>query len=434
MRIYLLALVIGLIVGALASAFHYCLKTAFDLHAKVASLFSGDGMTVIIVAALLGAVMMGVAFVLVRRFAPEASGSGIQEIEGAMVGVRTIRWRRVIPVKFVSGVLAIGSGLVLGREGPTIHIGGCVARMVGEKAKASVDTMNTLLAAGAAAGLSAAFSAPIAGVLFVTEEMHSRFNYTFIALHATIIASITAKVVNDQVFGMGPALPIQLKILLPHLVQPKELLVLVLSYLVLGGLIGVCGAGFNAVLLGCLRISDRLGRHKMLIAAASLGAAAGALMIIAPDFVGGGESMIEAVFSSSPGLGFLVALLVVRTAMTFLSYSAGVPGGIFAPMLALGTLIGLGFGYSVQEVFPNADLHAGAFAVAAMGGLFAATVRAPLTGIVLVAELTSTFELLPAMVITCVTASITAQSLGSTPVYELLLARALEGGNSRKTA
>jgi CIC family chloride channel protein len=222
-----------------------------------------------------------------------------------------------------------------------------------------------------------------------------------------------------------------LEIWLPQVAQAELILVLALSYLVLGVLIGVCGAGFNAVLLACLRISDRLGRRKMLIVAASFGAVAGALMIIAPGFVGGGDSMVEGAFSSSPQLGFLVALLVVRTVMTFLSYSAGVPGGIFAPMLALGTLIGLGFGYSVQEVFPNADLPAGAFAVAAMGGLFAATVRAPLTGIVLVAELTSSFELLPAMVITCVTASITAQSLGSTPVYELLLARTLRRAENR---
>jgi CIC family chloride channel protein len=119
------------------------------------------------------------AVAIVRRFAPEAAGSGIQEIEGAMQGLRAVRWARVAIVKFVGGVLAIGAGLLLGREGPTVHMGGCVGRMIGEKKGADAHGMNTLLAAGAGAGLSAAFSAPVAGVIFVTEEMRRRFDYNF---------------------------------------------------------------------------------------------------------------------------------------------------------------------------------------------------------------------------------------------------------------
>ena len=392
MRAYLSAIVIGLAVGTLGSAFHYFLDATSDLHIRVASLFSGDGMSPALVAALLGAAMVGLAFVLVRRFAPEAAGSGIQEIEGAMAGLRPVRWRRVIPVKFVGGVLAMGSGLVLGREGPTIHLGGCIGRLIGEKTQSDTDTMNTLLAAGAAAGLSVAFSAPLGAILFVTEEMRRRFNYTFISLHAVIIASISAKLVNDQVFGMLPQLPLQLQTWLPSLPALKELLVFLPLYVVLGGLIGIFAAGFNTALLGCLRISDRLGGRTMLIIASSVGALAGALMVVAPEFAGGGESLVKELFSKSPALGFLVAILVVRTVMTFLSYSVGVPGGIFAPMLALGTLIGLGFGTLAQDLYPTVDMHTGAFAIAAMGALFAATVRAPQTGIVLVAEMTASFK------------------------------------------
>jgi CIC family chloride channel protein len=149
-------------------------------------------------------------------------------------------------------------------------------------------------------------------------------------------------------------------------------------------------------------------------------------MIVVLEYVGGGDRMIQTVFFSYPALGSLVALLAVRALMTFLSYSTGVPGGIFAPMLVLGTLIGIGFGSFGQALFPQVVLHPGAFAVAAMGGLFAATVRAPLTGIVLVAELTASFELLPAIIITCLTASITAQMIGSKPIYEQLLKRTLK--------
>ncbi len=126
-----------------------------------------------------------------------------------------------MPVKFVGGVLAIGAGLVLGREGPTVHLGGCIGRTIGEKAKASAETMNTLLAAGAAAGLSAAFGAPFASILFVTKEMRNRFSYTFVSIHAVALASLIAKVMDDQVFGMGPLLPIPLKISLVNYPRSK---------------------------------------------------------------------------------------------------------------------------------------------------------------------------------------------------------------------
>ena len=426
MRIYLLAVVIGFGAGVLSSAFHYCLQKVFYLHDKVAALFSGSNMNATLAAALLGAAMMTIAVILVSGFAAEAAGSGVQEIEGALKGLRNIRWQRVIGVKFISGVLAIGAGLLLGREGPTIHMGGCVGQMIGEKTNSDGHTMNTLIAAGAGAGLCAAFSAPLAGVIFVTEELRREFNYNFVSLHAVIIASIVAKVVNDQVFGMGPSLPINLKILLPTSPDPEILFINVPLFLVLGVIIGVSGAGFNTAILGCLDLSDRLSRPVKLFVASALGAAAGALMIVGPEYVGGGDRMIQTVFSSHPALGSLVALLAVRALMTFLSYSSGVPGGIFAPMLALGTLIGISFGSIGQAFFPHAGLHPGAFAVAAMGGLFAATVRAPLTGIVLVAELTASFNLLPAIIITCLTASITAQMLGSKPIYEQLLNRTLK--------
>lgn len=432
LRLYLLALVIGLGVGVMGSAFHYGVNVAFDLYSEIPVLFSGNRTTIVLVAALLGAVMVGASVLLVRRFAPEAAGSGIQEIEGAMGGLRPVRWRYVFPVKFIGGVLSMGAGLVLGREGPTIHLGGCIGKFVGEKTRASTETLNALLAAGATAGLSVAFSAPLGAIIFMIEEMRHRFKYSFASLHAVIIASITANIVSDQVFGSMPQLPVKLQKWLPKLPPPEEILFFLPFNLVLGALIGILGARFNSGLLSCLHISDRLGRRSMLIVACSVGAVVGALMVVAPDYVGGGEKLATELFSKSPALGVLLALFVVRWIMTLLSYSMGVPGGIFAPMLALGALIGMSFGNVAQEMFPHVNVHAGSFAIASMGALFAATVRAPLTGIVLVAEMTASFELLPAMIVTCMTASIVAQSLGSRPVYDLLLERTLEQSENGK--
>lgn len=426
LKVLLLAFLVGLAAGSVGAAFHYCLNQAFAVHASLAARFAVEPGMAVGIAVVMGSAMAGAAFLLVRRFAPEAAGSGIQEIEGAVSGLRTVRWLYVMPVKFVGGVLAIGAGLVLGREGPTVHLGGCVGKMIGEKAKASPATIHILLASGAAAGLSVAFGAPLASILFVMEEMRGRFRYTFVSIHAVAISSVTAKVVNDQVFGLGPLLPIQLKRSLADVVHfPAELAAFLPIFIGLGILLGVCGAGFNKTLMACLGVLDRCSARTMFLFTVCLGGLAGALMLLAPAVVGGGEMLVESVFADKSHFWVLLVLLVVRSAMTFLSYGTGVPGGIFAPMLAIGALVGMCFGTVAHMIMPDLVTYPAAFALAAMGGLFAATVRAPLTGIVLVAELTSSFGLLGPLLITCIFASATAQLLGSQPIYESLLARTM---------
>lgn len=430
---YLLAFLVGTIAGSLGAAFHYCLDTAFAIHSAIGEKFAEDSVTAVLVVGLLGAVMAGASYALVRKYAPEAGGSGIQEIEGAMEGLRPIHWLRVLPVKFVGGVLAIGAGLVLGREGPTVHMGGCIGRMIGEKARVSPETMNMLLAAGAAAGLSSAFGAPLASVLFIMEEMRIRFKHTFVSIHAVAIASFTAKVMDDQVFGVGPLLPIQLKSTFAEIVPfPAEVVGFLPLYMGLGILIGACGAAFNATLMTCLAVLDRCSARTRLIFATSLGGIAGALLLLSPGCVGGGDTLVQAVFANQADVAILLTLFLVRGAMTFLSYGSGVPGGIFAPMLAMGALVGMCFGSIAQDLIPGVEMHPGACALSAMGGLFAATVRAPLTGIVLVAELTSSFGLLGPLMVVCVAASISAQLLGSKPIYDSLLTRTLASGTDSK--
>jgi len=424
-RIYLQALLIGIIVGIVGSAFHYCLDNAPDIYHIVITLFAENKYEMALFAALLSSLMVALAFTLVHRFSPESAGSGIQEIEGAMIGLRVIRWHRILPVKFIGGVLSMASGLVLGREGPTIHLGGSIGKMVAEKFNANKNSMNTLLAAGAAAGLSVAFSAPLGAILFVTEEMRQRFNYSFVALHAVIISSITAKLINDQVFGMSPDLPAQLQRWLPKLPSTEQIVYILPLFILLGLIIGLLGAFFNTVLLNYLNYTDRLQQRSKLIIAMSVGAIAGALLILQPVFVSGGESLVKDLFTNAPTLSVLLTIFLVRLGMTFLSYAVPVPGGIFAPMLSLGALAGLGFGLAIHEIIPLFDIHAGSFAIAAMAGLFAATVRAPLTGIILVSEMTASFELLPALIVTCMVASITTNSLGVRPIYDLLLDRTL---------
>ncbi|MDW2020375.1 chloride channel protein, partial [Vibrio sp. 704] len=150
----------------------------------------------------ISALLAFVGYFLVHRFAPEAAGSGIPEIEGAMDNIRPVRWWRVLPVKFFGGMGALGSGMVLGREGPTVQMGGAVGRMVTDIFRVKDDdTRHSLLASGAAGGLAAAFNAPLAGIMFVVEEMRPQFRYSLISIRAVIISAIMANIVFRAING-----------------------------------------------------------------------------------------------------------------------------------------------------------------------------------------------------------------------------------------
>ena len=412
-RLYLAATLIGALAGLTGAAFHALLDQAAAgrgmLHGVLETAAVPGWLLLMPLCAL---VLLG-ALWLVRRFAPETAGSGVQEVEAILAGERRLRWQRVLPVKFVAGTLAVGSGLVLGREGPTIHMGAALGQMAGERLAPQPRERRALLAAGAAAGLATAFNAPLASIVFVTEELREHFEYRFATIQSVILACCAAVVVSGWMLGQGPDLP------MPGLQQaPLQALPL---FLVLGVLIGALGVLFNRLLLGSVAAFRALGSAAAYAAAGSAGLILGALLWFAPATVGGGESLVESLLHGQPALFFLLALLAVRLLTTVGSYGLGLPGGIFAPMLALGTLCGAAFAALVGLIAPALALDAEVFAVAAMGALFAATVRAPLTGIILVIELTGAQTLALPIILTCLSATFTAEGLGGRPIYSALL-------------
>jgi H+/Cl- antiporter ClcA len=426
--LYLAASLVGGLAGLVGAAFHALLDQAGQGRHVLRDLLEAAPLPGWLVLMTLGALTLVTALWLVRRFAPETAGSGVQEVEAILGGQRTLRWRRVLPVKFVAGSLAVGSGLVLGREGPTIHMGAALGQMVAErmdsgrtdsertdKGRMALDDhgRRTLIAAGAAAGLAAAFNAPLAAIVFVTEELREHFEYSFASIQSVILACCAAVVVSGWILGQGPDLPV------PNLdMAPLAALPL---FVVLGLLIGALGVVFNSLLLGSVRSFRALRPAQSYLAAVAVGMALGALLWLAPDTVGGGEALVESLPGAQPGLAILLALFAVRLLTTVGSYGIGLPGGIFAPMLALGTIAGAAFSELVAISAPSLALAPGVFAVAAMGALFAATVRAPLTGIILVIELTGAQVLALPIILTCLTATFTAEAMGGRPIYSLLL-------------
>ncbi len=417
---YILAGFCGLVGGILGAAFHLAVDRLLQWPAWLVARF-GDGPETILMAAAIAAAGLLAAFLLTRRVAPEAAGSGVQEIEGAMEGLRVVRWRRVLPVKFVGGVLSLSSGLVAGREGPTIHMGASIAAGLAELFRLERDDLRGLLAAGAAAGLAAAFNAPLAAILFIVEETRKQFRYTFRSYVGVICASAASAAGMGLVGGTAPPMRIA------ALEQPLWLLP---AFALLGLAMGGLGVVFNFSLLGSLDWTARTFRRVPFVPALIVGAVVGALAVVLPDAVGGGELLIPHLVVRDLPLATLALLAVLRFVGTMASYPVGVPGGIFSPMLALATAVGLVIGLAMEHAMTAGGLAvppsmAPAFAIAAMGGLFAATIRAPLVGVVLAVELTGAYALILPLLVTCVTAHVIAEALKGRPIYELLLERTL---------
>jgi chloride channel protein, CIC family len=410
----------GFVTGVVGAAFHLAVDSLLHWPDWLAD-YLGDGPLTLAAGAAVAAIGVTLAFLLTRHVAPEASGSGVPEVEGALEGVREVRWRRVLPVKFVGGVLGLSSGLVAGREGPTIHMGAAIGAALAEWLRLDRADLHALLAAGAAAGLAAAFNAPLAAVLFVIEETRKQFRYTFRSYVVVIVASAASAFGMELVGGTAPPLRIDTDAL-PLLLLPV--------FMLLGVVLGVLGVAFNKCLVLALDWRARAFARVPFLYAVIVGAAFGALAFALPAAVGGGELLIPNLAMTELPMGVLLLIAVLRFVGTMASYPVGVPAGIFSPMLALATTVGLIAGLVVEMAllrssFAPPPLLGAAFAVAAMGGLFAATIRAPLVGIVLAVELTGAYELILPLIVTCVTAHVVAEALGGRPIYEVLLERSL---------
>lgn len=366
------------------------------------------------------AVLGGIAFYLMHRFAPEAGGSGIPEIEGALDDVRPVRWRRVIPVKFFGGTCALSSGMILGREGPSVQIGGNIGKMVADIFRLPKDASHALLAAGAAAGLASAFNAPLAGILFVLEEMRPQFRYSFLSIKVVSIAVISSTIIRQLMVGAEPVFNLP--------TYPVTSTLSLILFFLFGCLVGYIGYFFNLCVNtfqnGYLAIHKN--RRIVFVTIGSLLAGTfGILSLLDNGLTSGGMYYIPQWITQPASLTVIFWLLVWRFIGTLLCFCSGVPGGVFAPSLALGTLCGALAGNIAMQLFPEIEIAYGVFPIVGMGALFAASVRAPVTGIILVTEMTNNYGLILPMMVTTLSATLIAQMLGGKPIYSQILERTL---------
>ena len=414
---YVVAVAVGAITGLIGTALHLGTERLLAWPEAVRRYLDLSGGPFLLVAGAIAAAMVVLSVWLVRRFAPEAAGSGVQEIEGAMAGLRPLRWLRVLLVKFFGGFLSLGSGLVVGREGPTIHIGASISQAFAEWIRFAERDRRGLLAAGGAAGLAAAFSAPLASILFVIEETRREFPYSLKTYTGVMLASVTSGIVTEAIAGRRPFMAVAV---------PDVPLTWLPAFVLLGVLLGALGLVFNRTLVWTLNFALAFGkRTSFYLIPVVVGFAVGVLLVLQPEATKGGENLAVHLIRENLPLAVVALIVVIRFVMTMASYATGVPGGIFAPILSLATAAGLLFALLLSTLLPLPEGMEAAFAVAAMGGLFAATVRAPLVGIVLVAELTGAYVNLVPTILTCIFANVVADWLGARPIYSVLLDRTL---------
>jgi chloride channel protein, CIC family len=416
-----LALVVGAVSGALVALFLLLLVRADQFRDAIVVWAHSNGLAGFSVLALACAAGAGAATSLVRRFSPQAVGSGIPHVEAVLNGELPQAPFRIIPVKFVAGTLAIGSGLALGREGPSVHMAATVGHLVGKVFRRGWPDCRVLLAAGAGAGLATAFNAPIAGGIFVLEELVRRFELR-VAI-AALSASATAISVSRAI--LGDAADFQVPPLIPPGATIRPL------FFVLGALAGLMAVVYNRVLLRTMATFDRLDLWPVEVRAGLIGAAVGILAWFVPDLVGGGDPITQRTLAGAGTLALLPLVFLLRLGLGAVSYSAGMPGGLFAPMLVLGAQFGLFFGQSCQLAFPGLHVQPEGFAVVGMAALFTGVVRAPLTGIVLVTEMTADVTMLLPMLGACAMAMLTPTLLKDPPIYDSLRERTVKRERAR---
>ena len=407
----LLALIVGGASGLLGAVFRITLQWCDHFRDVFIEWAHGReivGLVLVVVASLLAT---GLASRLVRKFAPEAKGSGIPNVEAVLRDEQPPPGPILIPVKFIGGVLAMGAGLALGREGPTVQIGAGIGHLVATTFGRNSKDVKALLAAGAGAGLATAFSAPMAGAVFVLEELIRRFD-TRITI-TTLCTSGSALAVARLLLGHQPDFHVEL--------MPYAGFGAVPLFIALGVVAGCLGAAYNCALVGALLAAERLGRWCSVdMRAAIVGAVVGLGAWFGPGLVGGGDALTQYALNGNVSLGAIGCIFLLRFGLGPFSYAAGTPGGLFAPLLVLGAQSGLCVGTLFCSWFPNLGERPAAFAIVGMAAFFTSVVRSPVTGIILVTEMTGCFTLLLPMLLACSAAMALPTLMRNPPIYDSL--------------
>lgn len=414
-----LALIAGILTGFVGGAFRKLLVETEAVRTDLVEWALGHGPWGPLVPVAVSALAAGLATWIGHRW-KMSGGSGIQHVEAVERGQDVPATAGTVPARFVGGLLSIGvAGMVLGREGPTVHMGATLGALVARIGRAARDEIRVLQTCLSGAGLAVAFNAPIGGAIFVFEEVAHKVRIRYLVW--TLIAVAAAVTCSRVVLGDHPDFRV--------LALSEPAVATLPLFAVFGLLLGLLAVGYNYAVTRTLASVQAFSAVPPFGKGAAIGAVIGLGLVYVPEAVSGGDTLAQSMLDGRELAFWTLALyLALRFCTGPLSYSAGSPGGLFAPMLALGTLGGVFFARlaELSGVPIGADTRV-TLMIAGMAGLFAASVRAPFTGIVLVMEMCAITTVSISMVVTAAFAVIVAAALRSPPVYDSLREQMLDG-------
>ena len=350
---------------------------------------------------------------IINKFAPEAKGHGVPEVMQAILLRGGIIRPRVAFIKTIASAVTIGTGGSVGREGPIIQIGSSLGSLVGQLLRIPASRLKTLVGCGAAAGIAAAFNAPIAGALFAVEIV--LMDFTVSQFSPIVISSVVATVISHTFEGNEPAFAVPAY----QLVSSYELI----FYFILGIASGVVSFLFIKVLYLFEDFFDYKLKFPSNLKPALGGLVIGIIALYFPQIMGTGYDTISSALYSNLTWYLALTLVFIKMLATSVTLGSGGSGGIFSPSLFIGVSLGSFMGSILKIYFPEITATPGAYALVAMGGLLAGATRAPLTAIIMVFELTKDYNIILPLMITCVISNILSSKLSNESIYTLKLLR-----------
>ncbi len=400
---------VGIVAGLIAVFYRYLLSFAENKLERVLQFVSHNPLRIAVWLVVLA--VLGVFISLIVKLEPKAAGSGIPQINSEIKGRLSSNWWRVIIAKLVGGTVSVFAGLSLGREGPSVQLGGMAGKGVAKITKADKTTELRMISCGAGAGMAAAFNAPLAGIMFVLEEIHHSFDKNILCMG--IVSTVTADYVSKLFFGQSTIFNYD-TVNFPL----KHYWILIL----LGIAIGLAGVGYTKIMLFLQDLYKKISIPNY-IKLPFIFLVSGGVGLVLPQVLCGGHNMVEFLMNEHPGTGIMFGLLVAKFVFGAVCFASGAPGGTLYPLCILGTYLGavLG-GFAIDGLGLPEGLWE-EFAVIGMAGFFSATIKSPITGVVLVFELTGNMNNLLPLVTVALISYATSNLLGSEPIYEALSAR-----------
>ena len=414
-RLSVQGVMVGIFAGLMVCLYRFLLSESEHILRNYLTIIQTNVVYIVLFFVFLA--VLGLLIDWITKWEVDSSGSGIPQVYAEVKGHMEANWAKVLFSKIVAGVMTALGGLSLGPEGPSVQIGGMAGKGVARLFKGSKTDELRLILVGYAVGITAAFNAPLAGVLFVMEEINHGFDKTLIFI--ALVSAIVSDFISKSIFGQSTVLTFPI-----NNIPLENYWILI----VLGIVIGVIGYVYN---IGMIKSSDFVNSLKIhsQLKFVAVFIISGVVALTIPQISDGGHFMMDMLGVAIPSLGVLVLLLVLKYLFSMFSFSSGAPGGIFLPILVLGAYIGAIFGSVVVPALGMEHVLIYKFIVISMAGFFAATVRSPITGIVLIAEMCGSTESLVAMIIVSLIAYVVPTILGNEPIYESLYDRLLLNKN-----